>query len=117
MLFQKLEVWQRSVDLSCAVYQAMASAKDWGFKDQITRSALSIPSNIAEGEGRESLKEGIRFLYIARGSAAELLTQIHIGKRINYIKEADANSWTEQVQIIIKQINAFIKSKRERLED
>ena len=116
MLFEKLEVWRRSVDLSCAVYKAMANVKDWGFKDQITRSALSIPSKIAEGEGRESCKECIRFLYIARGSASELLTQIHIGKRIDYIGEHDADNWLGQVDIILKQINALIKSKRNKME-
>jgi len=70
MLFEKLDVWQRSVNLACEVYKVLHTANDYGFKDQITRSALSIASNIAEGEGRETLKDNTRFPYIARGSAA-----------------------------------------------
>ena len=71
----------------------MANLKDFGFKDQITRSSLSIPSNIAEGMERSTEKEKARFLEIARGSAAELRTPIMIGIEIEYInKETGGNN-------------------------
>ncbi|WP_339067872.1 four helix bundle protein [Teredinibacter turnerae] len=74
MKFKKLDVWKESARLCVEVYKNLGTLRDYGFRDQITRSALSIPSNIAEGEERESLKESIRFLNIAKGSTAELIT-------------------------------------------
>lgn len=84
--FEKLEVWKLSARLSVEVYKGFSQCSDFGFKDQITRSSLSIPSNIAEGNDRESNKDNIRFLYYAKGSCAELRTQIYIGSEIGYIK-------------------------------
>ena len=75
--FEDLEVWKRSARLSADIYKTLANLKDYGFKDQITRSGLSIPSNIAEGAERESIKEFINFLSYAKGSAGELRTQIY----------------------------------------
>ena len=72
MSFEDLEVWKRSARLSADIYKTLANLKDFGFKDQITRSGLSIPSNIAEGAERESIKEFINFLSYAKGSAGEL---------------------------------------------
>lgn len=84
--FEDLDVWKRSARLSADIYKELAILKDYGFKDQITRSGLSIPSNIAEGMERASDKEKIRFLDIAQGSAAELRTQIYIGIDIGYVE-------------------------------
>jgi four helix bundle protein len=77
--FEKLEVWTRSSRLCVALYRELKESRDWGFKDQITRSALSVPSNIAEGYERNSRKEYVQFLRIAKGSCGELRTQAHIG--------------------------------------
>ncbi|MBL4772226.1 MAG: four helix bundle protein [Alcanivoracaceae bacterium] len=79
MSFKNIDVWNKSRNLSVAVYGGMSNLKDFGFKDQITRSSLSVPSNIAEGYERFSNKELIRFLYIAKGSCGELQAQIIIG--------------------------------------
>ena len=87
MPFENLEVWKRAKELSVGIYRSMTNLKDFGFKDQITRSSLSIPSNIAEGMERSTEKEKARFLEIARGSAAELRTQIMIGIEIEYINK------------------------------
>ena len=77
MNFEDLEIWKRSVKLSILIYKETLSLKDYGFKDQITRSGLSIPSNIAEGSAvtNKSLKH---FLDIAMGSSYELSTQVLI---------------------------------------
>ena len=77
MSFEDLEVWKRSARLSADIYKAMVNLKDFGFKDQITRSGLSIPSKISEGAERESIKEFINFLSYTKGSAGELRTQIY----------------------------------------
>ena len=81
MAFEDLDVWKRSASLSTEIYIELKQLKDFGFKDQITRSGLSIPSNIAEGIDRNSDKETINFLSYAKGSCAELRTQIYIGIR------------------------------------
>ena len=93
--FQRLTVWQKSKDLAVLIYSISndgAFARDFGLRDQIRRSAVSVPSNIAEGNERETDKEAIRFFYIARGSAAELLTQMIISAEIGYVsRELFAN--------------------------
>jgi four helix bundle protein len=70
--FEKLDVWKRSSRLCVTLYQQLKDSKDWGFRDQTTRSALSVPSNIAEGYERNSRKEYVQFLRIAKGSCGEL---------------------------------------------
>lgn len=85
--FEDLEVWKRSARLCVEIYKVFMHSKNFGFKDQITRSALSIPSNIAEGYERESDKEIANFINYAKGSAGELRTQIYIGLYIGYIEK------------------------------
>ena len=85
MNFENLDVWKRSAQLSAELYLYFSNSKDFGFKDQITRSGLSVPSNIAEGMARTSQQERKRFINIAQGSIAELKTQIWIGMKIDYI--------------------------------
>ncbi|HKK16926.1 MAG TPA: four helix bundle protein [Gammaproteobacteria bacterium] len=78
----ELHVWQRSKDLAVSIYKLLFSCKDRGFKDQLTRACISIPSNIAEGYERHSKKEFARYLKIAKGSCAEVRTQLIIGQEI-----------------------------------
>ena len=85
MKCKNLDVWKRSASVCAEVYLYFKECKDYGFKDQITRASLSIPSNIAEGIERVSNKETVRFLDIARASLAEVQTQIYIGIKIEYI--------------------------------
>jgi four helix bundle protein len=89
--FKELKVWQRSTELAVLVYKFTndgAFSKDFGLRDQMRRAAISVPSNIAEGNERETDKEAVRFFYFARGSAAELLTQAIVAKEIGYIDQA-----------------------------
>ncbi|WP_229381139.1 four helix bundle protein [Shewanella psychropiezotolerans] len=74
-----------SYKLSCSIYLNTKELKDWGFKDQLTSSGLSVPSNIAEGIERQGVKEQIQFLYIAKASLAEMMTQAMIGREISYL--------------------------------
>jgi len=76
--FQKLDVWQLSKDLAIDIYKCINNAKslklDFRYKSQITASAISIPSNVAEGDESNSVKQSINYFYIAKGSCAELIT-------------------------------------------
>jgi four helix bundle protein len=100
MNYEKLIVWKESVQLSAGLYKYLKSLKDYGFKDQITRSGLSVPSNIAEGVARFSIKEKAHFLAIAKGSCAELRTQIYIGIEIGYIDQVSGMNWLKEANSI-----------------
>jgi four helix bundle protein len=110
MKCEKLDVWKKSARLSSDVYKAFKVCKDYGFKDQITRSSLSVPSNIAEGMEKESLKEQVRFLDIAKGSAAEFATQTYIGMEIEYIDTKIGKEWIETVDHILSMLSNLQKN-------
>ncbi len=78
--FEELDVWQRACKLAVRAYEILKGCRDYGLKDQMTRAAISIASNIAEGAERNSKAETIRFLHIAKGSAGELRTQVYIAQ-------------------------------------
>ncbi|WP_421555348.1 four helix bundle protein [Pseudomonas kitaguniensis] len=108
MDFERLVVWQRSRRLAVGVYRELADCRDFGFKDQITRSALSVPSNIAEGMERRSVKEKAHFLWIAKGSCGELRTQILIGSDIAYIAQPLADNWIAETRELSKMLCGLI---------
>lgn len=108
MRYETLDVWKRSRLLAIAVYRELKVCRDFGFKDQMTRSALSVPSNIAEGYERESLKERARFLIIARGSCGELKTQIDIGIEIELINRELGMQWLSECDQLAKILTALI---------
>jgi four helix bundle protein len=86
--FKKLNVWQRAKDLAVTVYkltEAEQFKKDFGLKDQLRRSSVSIPSNIAEDDNLDTDKQSVKHFFIARGSTAELRTQLIISLEIGYI--------------------------------
>jgi len=85
--FKELKVWQKAKDLAVDIYKLTMQgeiSKDFGLRDQIRRSAVSVASNIAEGDERDTDKESVRFFYIAKGSLAELRTQMQIACEIGY---------------------------------
>lgn len=112
MKCKNLDVWKRSAGLSAEIYLYLADLKDYGFKDQLTRSGLSIPSNIAEGLERVSDKEKVRFIDIARGSLAEAQTQIYIGMKIKYIETNIGNKWIKELEEIGKMLTGLMRSIR-----
>ena len=109
MKFEDLEVWKRSSQLSVEIYKKLSTLKDYGFKDQITRSGLSVPSNIAEGFGRVGDKEKRNFLNYAKGSCAELRTQIYIGIKIGYIDSKNGNCWIKETEEISAMLTGLMK--------
>ena len=110
MSYEDLDVWKRACRLSCEIYTVLSRCRDFGFRDQITRSGLSIPSNIAEGFERGSVKEKRQFLYYAKGSLAELKTQVFIGQRIGYIHTQTGCDWRQELDEIQKMLAALIQS-------
>jgi four helix bundle protein len=112
MKFEDLEVWKRAARLSADIYRQLADLKDYGFKDQITRSGLSVPSNVAEGFERESQKENIKFLSYAKGSCGELRCQLYIGMNINYIPKDIGKRWLAEANEISAMLSGLIKTKR-----
>ncbi|QIA64439.1 four helix bundle protein [Vibrio astriarenae] len=116
MRFEDLDVWKRSARLSAEVYKHFARAKDFGFKDQITRSSLSISSNIAEGFERKSNKEFINFLSYARGSSGELRSQIYIGIEIQYIDSRLGKKWVSETEEISRMLTGLMKARAARLD-
>ena len=113
MKCENLDIWKRSCRLSVEVYRYFEECRDFGFKDQITRSSLSIGSNIAEGIEKDSNKDKIRFLNISEGSIAELITQIYIGIEIGYIKKDIGLNWKNELD----EISKMIKSLKRNLND
>ncbi len=112
--FQKLHVWQIAKDLAVKIYrltQTNEFAKDFGFKDQIQRSAISIPSNISEGDELETDKQAVKHFYIAKGSAAELLTQLLIGQEIGYISKDQAEKLVEECKVISIMLLKLIRAR------
>lgn len=107
--FEDLEVWKRACKLAVQMYDILKDCRDYSLKDQMTRSAVSIASNIAEGAERDSKAEFIRFLHIAKGSAAELRTQIYIATQIGIVKEELKNEIVEELITISKQLQSLIK--------
>ena len=115
MRFEDMEIWKRSSRLSAELYKSFADCRDFGFRDQITRSGLSVPSNIAEGSERSSKKDFIRFLRYAKGSCGELRTQIYIGMDIGYIESAQGKTWVNETRAISAMLVGFINSIEKQL--
>ncbi|QCQ20806.1 four helix bundle protein [Desulfoglaeba alkanexedens] len=112
--FEDLAVWKRSARLSAELYKALRDLKDFGFRDQITRAGLSIPSNIAEGFERESAKETTCFLNYAKGSAGELRTQLYIAMDIGYIERETAMAWIRETEEISRMLHGLMKTIRDQ---
>jgi four helix bundle protein len=116
MRFEDLEVWKRSARLSADIYKQMSQLNDYGFRDQITRSGLSVPSNIAEGFERESKKECLSFLSYAKGSCGELRCQIYIGMDIGYINREIGKRWLAEANEISSMLSGLIRTRRSFLK-
>lgn len=118
--FQKLRVWQIAKALAVIIYKKTDNLKfrrDFGFKDQIHRSAISIPSNIAEGDESGSEKLSVRYFYIAKGSVAELLTQIIIAYEISYIDNDVKDYLVEECNKISSMLSKLIKIRSNMIKE
>ena len=104
-------VWQKAIDLSVEIYRLvklLPKAETYALSDQMRRAVISIPSNIAEGQGRNSAKEFVNFLSIARGSQKELETQLYICTKIGYVTEEEVSTALNLCEEIGKMLNSLI---------
>ena len=108
--FEKLAVWKRGCRFAVSLYEKLKNCKDPGLYSQMTRAAVSIPSNIAEGAERKTQKDFVHFLYIAKGSAAELRTQLYIAGELNIISKEDAKMLVRECKEISKMLKGLINA-------
>ncbi|MEO6454474.1 MAG: four helix bundle protein [Ginsengibacter sp.] len=111
--FQELSIWQRSHALTLKIYrstQAFPKEEVYGLTSQMRRSSASIPTNIAEGCGRNSNPEMRRFLIIATGSSSELEYQLILSKDLQYLSEISSKELQNELIEIRKMIYSFIKN-------
>ncbi len=111
MDYTELDVWKFSRELVKLVYQLSKSFPNdeiYGLTNQIRRSAISVPSNIAEGVGRQSNKETIHFLYISKGSLNEVETQLYLAFDLEYISDSQLKAILEKLISNKKLLNGFI---------
>ncbi|MGK6352517.1 four helix bundle protein [Parapedobacter sp. DT-150] len=115
--YRDLDVWNNAMNLVELIYKSTGSfprEEVYGLTSQIRRSAVSIPSNIAEGFMRKNTREYLQFLYIAQGSLGELDTQLEIVKRLNYLD--DSTAVDEDIETIRKQLYGLINSLKQRIK-
>ena len=113
--FEDVIAWKKAMELCDLIYEFTNKEKfsrDFGLKDQIRRSSVSVVSNIAEGFERESTNQFIYFLTIAKGSAGELRTQIYIAKNQEYITIEEFDSIVTKVVEVSKTISGFMSYLR-----
>lgn len=113
--FEDLEVWKRSTRLSIDLTNSLKECSDYAFKNQVLRSAISIPSNIAEGAERQSDKEFRYFLNVAKGSAAELRTQLYIGMETKIIEKNLCQTMIKELKELSSMMQGLIKSLDNKL--
>ena len=109
--FQELKVWQKGMDLVEAVYEVvkqLPAEERFELGSQMRRAAVSIPSNIAEGQERYSDNEFATFLSVARGSSAELQTQLMICVRVGYLKNSDVDGILDLLREISRMLSGLI---------
>ena len=109
---ERLDVWKASLDLVAEIYRITKSfpkEEVYGLTSQIRRSAISIPSNIAEGCARKGKKERDQFLYIARGSLSELETQLHISLRLEFLDKTIHERLLQECRRISAMLDGLIQ--------
>ena len=112
-----LKVWQKSINFVIKIYEetnSFPNSELYGLTSQLRRAAVSVPSNIAEGAARNTDKEYVRFLFIARASAAEIETQLIIAENLGYITSID-NQLKEELLEISKMLTALIYKIKQRI--
>lgn len=118
--FKSLKVWQKGKDIAVHIYRITntgAFNKDYGLRDQIRRAAVSIASNIAEGDERETNKESVRYFYIAKGSSAEILTQAIIAHEIGYISKETFEDLEQRCMEISGMLSKLIQARKNKKDE
>jgi four helix bundle protein len=113
--YRQLQVWQRGKALAVSVYRLtghLPFSSDFGLRDQLRRAAVSVCSNIAEGDARQSVKETVQFLYIAKGSLAEVSAQLEIAAEIHPANAEELASLVRECDEISAMLQSLINHRR-----
>jgi len=111
--FRELLAWSKAMDLVESIYRSterFPSHEMFGLTNQLRRAAVSIPSNIAEGQGRATTRDFLRFLSMSRGSLQEVQTQIELARRLEYINEGTCRSLMERSEEVARLVNGLCRS-------
>ena len=108
--FEDIIAWKKSKELTYSIYSELRNIKDYGFKNQIQRTSISIMNNIAEGYERMSNREFKNFLSIAKGSSGEVRSMLYVAKTLNYINDNIFIKLQDEVIEISKILSGLIKS-------
>jgi four helix bundle protein len=108
--FEDIVGWQKAYELSQIIYQVFSDCKDYGFKNQIQRAAVSIMNNIAEGFERKTNNEFKQFLYVAKGSCGELRSMIYLAKSLKYLSDESASILLKKSTEVSKILSGLIKT-------
>lgn len=111
---EDLLVWQKGLSQAIDLYKLLADCKGYGLRDQMQRSSVSVPSNIAEGFERHTNKEFIRFLRIAKGSNGELRTQIHLAIGVGILTSETGNEMLAKSRVISSMLQNLVKTRLEK---
>lgn len=120
MKYKDLTVWQKAMDFTAEIYRLtknLPKEELYALSNQLRRAAVSIPLNIAEGNARFSTKEYLRFLSIARGSCAEVETQLLLCVKLNYLEQEDVEAVLSLQNEIERMLNSMISKLREKVSE
>ncbi len=112
--FKSLLVWQKAQDVAALIFEttrAAPFAREFALVDQLRRAAISISSNIAEGDERDTDKDAIRFFYIAKGSAAELRSQLDLANRVGLLPQSNFEVLDARCEEVAKMLRGLIKAR------
>jgi four helix bundle protein len=107
--FEDIIAWQEAQELARLLYRAMLPCKDYSFRDQIQRAVVSISNNIAEGYERKGNKELIKFLFIAKGSCAEVRSMLYLALSLRYIDNESFDDFFQRSEKVSRMLSGFIK--------
>lgn len=110
--FEDIEAWKKARELVKGVYQATnrrAFSQDYGLRDQIRRASVSIVSNIAEGFSRQTDREFIQFLYMAKGSVSEVQSQLYVASDLDYLEKEEFSKLYNDADEVARLISGFIR--------
>lgn len=100
------------MELCVEIYKSLRDCRDFGFKDQIQRAVVSVPSNIAEGFERQTDKEFVQYLFIAKGSCGEVRTQLYLASELKYLEKQQAEDLIKKAQKLSSMIQNLIKVRK-----
>jgi len=116
-VFEEMPVWQKSMDLAVKIFrltETLPRKEDYGLTSQIRRSALSVPANIAEGFGRNHIKDKLNFYYDSRASLSETKNHLIYGNKVGYFGKAEFDEYINNIEETWKELNSLISSLQKK---